>query len=159
MQMRRTLALCLFCAAAAAAVSPLAPVVRHAAPRGARALRVRGGSDAARARAPTATEANALLAVMIGLEICGTTCMKLASENAKWHLGTVVGYGACFSIFPIVLRTVPLGVAYAIWSGVGTAATALVGAALFHETLSPAKGGALAIIVLGVVLLELAGDH
>ena len=50
----------------------------------------------------------------------------------------------------------PLGVAYAIWSGAGTALTALIGAALFGEALSTQKVGALSIIVLGVVLLELA---
>ena len=50
----------------------------------------------------------------------------------------------------------PMGVAYAIWSGVGTALTALIGAAMFGEALSTQKVGALAVIVAGVVLLELA---
>ena len=82
--------------------------------------------------------------------------MKLASTRPIWHLGTVVGYGSCFSVFPLVLRKMPLGVAYAIWSGVGTALTALIGSAIFGEALSTQKVGALAVIVAGVVLLELA---
>ena len=98
----------------------------------------------------------ALLALTIALEVFATTSMKLASTRPIWHLGTVVGYGSCFSVFPLVLRKMPLGVAYAIWSGVGTALTALIGAALFGEALSTQKVGALSIIVLGVVLLELA---
>mmetsp|Transcript_9836 Transcript_9836/g.26129 ORF Transcript_9836/g.26129 Transcript_9836/m.26129 type:complete len:170 (-) Transcript_9836:79-588(-) len=98
----------------------------------------------------------ALLALTIALEVFATTSMKLASTRPIWHLGTVVGYGSCFSVFPLVLRKMPLGVAYAIWSGVGTALTALIGAALFGEALSTQKVGALAVIVLGVVLLELA---
>ena len=98
----------------------------------------------------------ALLALTIALEVFATTSMKLASTRPVWHLGTVVGYGSCFSVFPLVLRKMPLGVAYAIWSGVGTALTALIGAALFGEALSTQKVGALAVIVAGVVLLELA---
>jgi len=98
----------------------------------------------------------ALLALTIALEVFATTSMKLASTRPIWHLGTVVGYGSCFSVFPLVLRKMPLGVAYAIWSGVGTALTALIGAAMFGEALSTQKVGALSIIVLGVVLLELA---
>ena len=98
----------------------------------------------------------ALLALTIALEVFATTSMKLASTRPIWHLGTVVGYGSCFSVFPLVLRKMPLGVAYAIWSGVGTALTALIGAALFGEALSTQKVGALAVIVAGVVLLELA---
>ena len=98
----------------------------------------------------------ALLALTIALEVFATTSMKLASTRPIWHLGTVVGYGSCFSVFPLVLRKMPLGVAYAIWSGVGTALTALIGAAMFGEALSTQKVGALAVIVAGVVLLELA---
>ena len=98
----------------------------------------------------------ALLALTIALEVFATTSMKLASTRPVWHLGTVVGYGSCFSVFPLVLRKMPLGVAYAIWSGAGTALTALIGAALFGEALSTQKVGALAVIVAGVVLLELA---
>ena len=98
----------------------------------------------------------ALLALTIALEVFATTSMKLASTRPIWHLGTVVGYGSCFSVFPLVLRKMPLGVAYAIWSGAGTALTALIGAALFGEALSTQKVGALAVIVAGVVLLELA---
>ena len=98
----------------------------------------------------------ALLALTIALEVFATTSMKLASTRPVWHLGTVVGYGSCFSVFPLVLRKMPLGVAYAIWSGVGTALTALIGAAMFGEALSTQKVGALAVIVAGVVLLELA---
>ena len=63
----------------------------------------------------------------------------------------MLGYVACFSLFTHVLKVIPLGVAYAIWSGIGTALTALIGAALFGEALSTQKVGALAVIVAGVV--------
>ena len=83
----------------------------------------------------------ALLALTIALEVFATTSMKLASTRPVWHLGTVVGYGSCFSVFPLVLRKMPLGVAYAIWSGVGTALTALIGAAMFGGGAVDAEGG------------------
>ena len=65
-----------------------------------------------------------LLAVTISLEVFATCCMKLAATNHLWQIGVGVGYVACFSIFPFVLQRIPLGVAYAIWSGMGTSATA-----------------------------------
>eukprot|EP00966_Prymnesium_polylepis_P312480 7220813-Prymnesium_polylepis.1 len=61
--------------------------------------------------------AAALLAVTIALEVFATTSMKLAERSALWYIGVFGGYTACFSIFPLVLRSIPLGVAYAIWSG------------------------------------------
>ncbi len=125
---------------------------------GAQAARrvTRGGALQATPVGAGGGSGRALLALTIALEVFATTSMKLASTRPIWHLGTVVGYGSCFSVFPLVLRKMPLGVAYAIWSGAGTALTALIGAALFGEALSTQKVGALAVIVAGVVLLELA---
>ena len=125
---------------------------------GAQAARrvTRGGALQATPVGAGGGSGRALLALTIALEVFATTSMKLASARPIWHLGTVVGYGSCFSVFPLVLRKMPLGVAYAIWSGVGTALTALIGSALFGEALSTQKVGALAVIVAGVVLLELA---
>ena len=131
---------------------------RRATRTGAQAARgvKRGGALQATPVGAGGGSGRALLALTIALEVFATTSMKLASTRPIWHLGTVVGYGSCFSVFPLVLRKMPLGVAYAIWSGVGTALTALIGAALFGEALSTQKVGALAVIVAGVVLLELA---
>jgi len=125
---------------------------------GAQAVRqvTRGGALQATPVGAGGGSGRALLALTIALEVFATTSMKLASTRPVWHLGTVIGYGSCFSVFPLVLRKMPLGVAYAIWSGAGTALTALIGAALFGEALSTQKVGALAVIVAGVVLLELA---
>ena len=132
--------------------------VTQARRSGAQAVRqvTRGGALQATPVGAGGGSGRALLALTIALEVFATTSMKLASTRPIWHLGTVVGYGSCFSVFPLVLRKMPLGVAYAIWSGVGTALTALIGAALFGEALSTQKVGALAVIVAGVVLLELA---
>jgi len=99
--------------------------------------------------------AAALLAVTIALEVFATTSMKLAERSALWYIGVFGGYTACFSIFPLVLRSIPLGVAYAIWSGVGTAFTSLVGALLFKEVMTTRKLLSIALIIGGVVGLNL----
>lgn len=59
-----------------------------------------------------------VLGLTIILEVFATTCMKMAASGPRfWYLGIFAGYTACFSIFPIALRTIPLSVAYATWSG------------------------------------------
>ena len=116
----------------------------------------RGGALQATPVGAGGAGAGALLALTIALEVFATMSMKLAATKPLWHIGTFLGYASCFSVFPIVLRTMPLGKAYAIWSGVGCALTALIGSVLFGEALTLQKAGALSVIVAGVVLLELA---
>ena len=91
-------------------------------------------------------------------EVIATSALKAANgfTNLVPSIIVVVGYAAAFYFLSLTLRTLPVGIAYAIWSGVGTALTALIGAAMFGEALSTQKVGALAVIVAGVVLLELA---
>ena len=55
----------------------------------------------------------------------------------------------------LALRTLPLGTAYAIWTGVGTVGTALLGMALFHEEADPIRLGCIGLIVAGIVGLKL----
>ena len=80
--------------------------------------------------------------------------MKLASTRPIWHLGTVVGYGSCFSVFPLVLRKMPLGVAYAIWSGIGVVLTALIGVVVFRFALDAAALVGMGLIVAGVIVIN-----
>ena len=69
-------------------------------------------------------------------------------------MGVYVGYICCFSLFPLALRSLALSVAYATWSGAGTAATALIGVLLFSEKLTPLKLFWMALIIAGVVGLN-----
>jgi len=66
----------------------------------------------------------------------------------------VVGYGISFYALSITLRTIPLGVVYAVWSGVGTAAIVLIGFLLFREMLDAVKLAGIALIIIGVVMLN-----
>lgn len=55
----------------------------------------------------------------------------------------------------VALKTLPLGTAYAIWTGVGAVGVAIMGAILFHESLDPVRIGAIGLIVAGIVGLKL----
>lgn len=59
----------------------------------------------------------------------------------------------------LALKTLPLGTAYAIWTGVGTVGTAILGIALFHEQADAMRLACIALIVAGIVGLKLATPH
>jgi small multidrug resistance pump len=98
------------------------------------------------------------LAAAIVFEICGTTALKLSQGFSRWGpSGVVVAcYVASFSLLSLALKGIDLSFAYAVWSGVGTAAVAAIGIMWFGESASAMKLGALALIVVGVVLLHLS---
>lgn len=106
---------------------------------------------------PVATKWATLLATVF-FEVCGTTCMKLSDGFKRpWPtVGVYVFYGISFALFSLTLKQWDVSVAYAVWSGAGTAITAVLGASLFHEKLTKKKVASLALIVAGVVSLNLA---
>jgi small multidrug resistance pump len=103
----------------------------------------------------------ALLAGAIAAEVAATTAMKYSDGFSKlWPtLLTAVGYIVSFVLLAQTLKTVGIGTAYAIWSGVGTATVAVLGLLLFGEALTAAKLGGIALIIAGVVVLNLGGGH
>ncbi|MEE4301192.1 MAG: multidrug efflux SMR transporter [Pseudomonadales bacterium] len=98
------------------------------------------------------------LLVAIAFEIAGTTFMKLSDGFAKLgpSIGLVVCYAFSFGALTLALRTVDIGVGYAIWSGMGTAAIAVIGVILFGEVLSFERAFWIMLIVVGVVGLQLS---
>jgi small multidrug resistance pump len=98
------------------------------------------------------------LAAAIVLEICGTTTLKLSDGFTRIgpSAAVVVCYGASFGLLSLALRGIELSIAYAVWSGVGTAAVAAIGIVWFGEGAGPWKVLCLALIVLGVVGLHLS---
>ena len=90
-------------------------------------------------------------------EVIGTTALTASNQFTK--LGpsviTVVGYGLAFYFFSFSLRAIPLGVAYAIWGGVGVVLVILIGFFYFKQRLDlPALAG-IALIVAGVLVMQL----
>jgi len=99
------------------------------------------------------------LAAAIILEISGTTSLKLSDGLTR--LGptgaVVICYVASFALLSLALRGIDLSIAYAVWSGVGTAIVATIGIVWFGESAGVWKLLALALIVLGVAGLHLSG--
>ena len=93
-------------------------------------------------------------AVTILLELAATTFMKLAVNRPAYLIGVYAGYGLCFSLFPLALKRLPLSIAYATWSGVGTAASVAIGALFFGEKITFIKLLWISLIVAGVVGLN-----
>ena len=98
------------------------------------------------------------LSVAILFEVAGITSMKLSRGFAELlpSIGVFVFY-ICSAAVILALRRLELSVAYAIWSGVGTALTAMIGFAYFREPFTLVKLASLGLVVVGVVGLSLAG--
>ncbi|WP_019545598.1 DMT family transporter [Streptomyces sulphureus] len=94
-------------------------------------------------------------------EVLGTTAMKYSDGFTKlWpSLGTALGYVLAFTLLAQTLKTLPIGTAYAIWSGMGTAAIAVIGMLFIGEAMTAAKIGGLLLVIAGVVVLNLDGAH
>jgi small multidrug resistance pump len=96
------------------------------------------------------------LAIAIVCEVIGTSALK-ATEGFTRLLPSaivVVGYGVSFYFLSLALKTVPVGVAYAIWSGVGVALITLIGWVAFGQRLDAAAIAGIALIVAGVVVIR-----
>jgi small multidrug resistance pump len=92
-------------------------------------------------------------------EITGTTCMKLSHGFTRPVPAAlmVAFYVIRFSFLTLALKTMDLSIAYAIWAGLGTALIALIGIVWFREPLTVIKLVSLALVVAGIVGLNLAG--
>lgn len=102
-----------------------------------------------------------ILLVAIACETIATGLLKMSDGMSRlWpSVGMLVGYVASLFLLSIVLKTLPVGPVYAVWSGLGTAATALVGYWAFGDRLSSGAWLGLAFIIAGVVLLALYLPH
>lgn len=100
-----------------------------------------------------------LLMTAIGVEVAATALLPRAQgfTDPGWSVVVVAGYAASIWLLAIVVRTLPVSVAYAVWAGVGTAVVAAVGCLFLGEPMGWVKALSLALIVLGVVGLNLAG--
>ena len=71
-------------------------------------------------------------------------------------LGTAAAAAASLSLMTLAMRTIPVGTAYAVWTGIGAVGVAMLGIALLGESASPARLACIGLIVAGVVGLKLA---
>ncbi|HSG03427.1 MAG TPA: multidrug efflux SMR transporter [Marinobacterium sp.] len=97
------------------------------------------------------------LAAAIVAEVIGTTALKASDGFTKPlpALLVVLGYAVAFYFLSLTLKTIPLGVAYAIWSGLGMVLIALVAWFVYGQTLDLAALLGMGLIVAGVVVMNL----
>jgi len=95
------------------------------------------------------------LAIAIVSEVIATSSLKAAEGFTRWvpSLIVIVGYASSFYFLSLTLRTIPIGVAYAIWSGVGVALVTLIGWSIYHQSLNIAALIGITLIISGVIVL------
>jgi quaternary ammonium compound-resistance protein SugE len=108
------------------------------------------------------TPATAWLILLVAglLEIVWAISMKASEGFTRW-LFTVVTIAAAWGSFYLLglsLKALPVGTAYAAWTGIGAVGTAILGMMLFGESASLARLGCIALIVAGILGLKLAGE-
>jgi len=96
------------------------------------------------------------LGIAIVSEVIGTSALNASAGFSRlWpSLVVIVGYAVAFYCLSLALKSIPVGIAYAIWSGVGVALIALVGWAIFGQALDAPAVIGIALIVAGVVVLN-----
>jgi small multidrug resistance pump len=96
------------------------------------------------------------LSVAIVSEVIATSALKATGEFSRLlpSIVVVVGYLSAFYFLTLTLRTIPIGIAYAIWSGVGVALITLAGWVLYKQTLDTPACVGITLIVAGVVVLN-----
>ena len=97
------------------------------------------------------------LTLAIVLEVLATALLGKSEGFTKWlfAVGSLLSYGVCFYFLSLALKNIPLGVAYAIWSGVGIVLTAIVSILVFKNKIDlPFVLGSL-LIIAGVVVINL----
>lgn len=100
-----------------------------------------------------------LLATAIICEVFGSSMLKVSNGFKRGFpsIGVILGMGLAFYSLSLALKTIPLGTAYAIWSGVGTALTAIIGVVIYKENFNRKKLLGLLLIIGGVIIMKLSG--
>lgn len=102
-----------------------------------------------------------LLGVAIVIEVASTALLPRTNGLTQpgWTAVTLLGYAVSIGLLALVVKTMPVSIAYAVWSGAGTALVAVIGVLFLHERLSLVQVGCLGLVIVGVVGLNLGGSH
>jgi len=100
-----------------------------------------------------------LLLLAITAEVAGTSCLKLSAGMTRPlpTLLVLAAYGCSMLLLSRVVQTIPLGITYALWSGIGILAIVLVGVLAYRQIPSPGQLVGMALIAAGVVIVNLCG--
>jgi len=96
------------------------------------------------------------LTIAIISEVIATTALKSAEGFTRPIPSVIVilGYGAAFFLLSLTLKVIPVGIAYAIWSGVGVSLIAIAGWVLYNQKLDLAGIAGIALIMAGVIVIN-----
>ena len=96
-----------------------------------------------------------LLIAAIAVEVAATLSLRASQDHAAWLVVVVAGYVGSFILLTMVLRAgMPVGVAYGIWGASGTAATAVLAAAIYGDPFTWPIVAGIGLIIIGVLLVE-----
>ena len=97
------------------------------------------------------------LVVAIVTEVIGTSALKASDDFSKLvpSILVVLGYAISFRMLSLVVREIPVGVSYAIWSGAGIVLVSLVGMVLYRQVPDLAAWAGFALIIAGIIVLNL----
>lgn len=95
------------------------------------------------------------------LEIFWSTCLKLSEGFSilKFSILTIIGMVFSFIFLAQVTKTLPLGSAYAIWTGIGALGAVILGVVLFKEALPPLRCIFLLLLLIGIIGLKITSTH
>ena len=102
-----------------------------------------------------------LLLLAISAEVIGTSCLRL-SEGMTRPVPTLLvftAYAIAMALLSKVVMSIPLGITYALWSGIGIIAIVLVGLLAYKQVPSPGQLVGIATITAGVIIVNLTGKH
>lgn len=101
------------------------------------------------------------LAMAIVFEVTGTILLKYSNgfEKVSFGMASIACYSICFWFLAPAIKVIPVGVAYAIWAGMGILTVSLLSIALFGQKLAPSQYGFIGLILLGAVGLNLTTQH
>jgi multidrug transporter EmrE-like cation transporter len=90
-------------------------------------------------------------------EVTATTALKFSEGFTKLvpSLVVVAGYGLSFYLLSLSLKVIPIGTAYALWSGIGIVLTVIIGMVLWREQMDWARGIGIALIIGGILIINL----
>ena len=94
------------------------------------------------------------------LEVGFATMLKLSNNFTKtWpSIGFLVFASGSFSLLAWSIKVLPIGTAYAVWTGIGAAGTAILGMVLFKDPVTIARITAIVFIIVGVILLNFSSS-
>lgn len=102
-----------------------------------------------------------LLLLAIAAEVVGTSCLKLSAGMTRLgpSLTVVLAYSLAMMLMAKAVQVIPLGLSYALWSGIGIIAIVLVGVLAYRQIPTTAQLLGIALITLGVVVVNLGGSQ